>query len=190
MLSCRSIDGGFSETTALRRWVSREAEKDEYPAVDPSVWDRDRLVRELESTFDEPVPAATRDSPTWLSITLDAEEVGKLDPFPGPGWSALSKDGTVSDAVERLRSRDLTEEFPRATAKIDEFRTEPPAGGFGALLARQDGEWPPVLLDGNHRACAVHWLSREGDSNVVTVHLAVEDSPETLPLTTTESSRR
>ncbi|WP_348606739.1 hypothetical protein [Halobaculum rarum] len=52
-----------------------------------------------------------------------------------------------------------------------------------ALVARQfDEEWPPALLEGNHRACAAHRAAREGSSVEVTVHLGHETTIEDLPI--------
>jgi hypothetical protein len=174
----------LTQAETLRRWVEREREKEEYPDADPSGWSNERLVHELEETYDEPAGAATRGTPTWTAVTLDGAEVGGLDAFPACGWDALSGDGQIADAVDRLRSESLSEAFPDATDAIAWFRSAyRDERSFGGLVARQfDGEWPPVLLEGNHRACAAGWLAREGHHVSVTVHLGHEQPLAALPL--------
>jgi hypothetical protein len=164
----------------LRRWVSRETTKSSYPDADPGGWSTERLIRELEASYDEPADAATRGSPTWTSVTVEGDEVGKLGAFPACGWDELSNSGTIGDVVDRLRTEDLGDEFPEAIRKVSEFRRTYPEQDFGALVARHLDDWPPILrhlddwppilVEGNHRACAAHWASREGKHVELEVH--------------------
>jgi len=162
----------------LREWVEREARNDEYPDADSSGWDHERLVAELGDTYKEPVDPVDDPALDWKAVQLDGEEVGELGTFPEPAWDRLSGDSTVSGAVERLRDPAVAEQFPGATKKIEWFTEHIESRAFdAAVLWQRDGKWPPVLLDGNHRACAAHWTAREGAEPTVTVHLGYETLP-------------
>lgn len=183
MLQVTDGDPGITETAVFRRWVRRETRKDAYPDADPDGWDGRRLQRELEETYDEPAAPASRGSPEWTSLTVPGRELGSFDAFPACGWDALSNDGTIGDAVDRLQGEDLAEEFPDATRTVEWFRDQYPEGAFGALVVRQyDEAWPPVVLEGNHRACGAHWASREGASVSLEVHLGHERPLPELPV--------
>lgn len=179
----READRGITRREVLRRWVSRETPKEGYPEADQSGWDAERLADRLESVYDEPAEPALRGAPDWTALRVEGAELGKFAAFPACGWDALSGHGTIGDAVDRLRNEDLREEFPGATGKIDAFRSAYPDREFGALLARQyDDDWPPILLEGNHRTCAANWASREGVAVELEVHLGYERPVEDLPL--------
>lgn len=183
MLDFRMADGELSQEDVFRSWVLRETRKDHYPDADPDEWENNRLIRELEDSFDEPAEAAARGSPDWFSVTVDGRNIGKFDAFPACGWDELSNDGTIGDAVDRLQAESLEDEFPKAVSKISEFKDLYPEHEFGGIVARHyDGEWPPVLLEGNHRACAAHWAARRGDDVEIEVHLGVVQELSGLPL--------
>jgi hypothetical protein len=183
-----------TEERVLRAWVRREARKSAYPGADPTDWDRDRLLTALSETYDEPAATAVEEASTWTALRLSGSAVGDLAPFPGSGWTALADDGRIAAAVDRLQSEDLAAEFPDATASIDWFRTALPEREFGGLVAlARAGEWPPILLEGNHRACAANWLAREAETEAededdrsdpltLTVHLAHGRPLAALPL--------
>ncbi|MEZ3144145.1 hypothetical protein [Halobaculum sp. MBLA0143] len=179
----------LSPATVFREWIRRETDKSETPDRDPTGWDRDRAIRVLAETFDEPARPAATGEPVWHAVTLSGAELGALGTFPEPAWDRLSDDGTVAGAVDRFAAADGVESsFPGATETVRAMR---PAATteLGAAVARAvdgDGEptgsWPPRLLDGNHRACAVHWAARQGASTSLTVHLAHDRPLSALPL--------
>lgn len=159
--------------TVLREWVEREARKDAYPDADPADWDRDRLLQELTDTYEEPAEPVV-DGLEWYAVELDGDEAGALGTFPGSGWEWLSEDGTVAGAVERLDDESVAREVPDAAEHVDWFAAHPDCE-FGAAVAYQrDDEWPPRLLDGNHRACGTYRAARRGEDASLTVHLGVE----------------
>lgn len=173
----------------FREWVRRETDKPETAGRDPTGWDRDRAIRVLAETFDEPARPAAAGEPTWHAVTLSGAELGRLGTFPEPAWDRLSGDGTVAGAVDRFAAADGVESsFPSATETVRELRAAATTE-LGAAVARAvdgDGEptetWPPRLLDGNHRACAVHWAARRGASASLTVHLAHDRPLSALPV--------
>lgn len=162
--------------TVLRAWVRRETRPVGSPDADPADWSVGTLQAELERTFGEPAGVA-RNSAAWVAVDLDGEALGDLGVFPEPAWQRFSGDGTVRGAVDRfIREPDAAEtEFPDATRTIRGFRERLPGPDLGAAVAQQwPDDPPPRLLDGNHRACAVHWAAREGADVSLTVHLGHE----------------
>lgn len=160
--------------TVLRDWIKREARKDAYPDADPADWERERLLRELTDTYEEPAEPVVDDRLHWRAVELTGDELGRLGTFPEPAWDHLSGDGTVAGAVERLDDPSVVDDFPDAAAKITWFAAHNHEA-FGAAVAWQrDGEWPPRLLDGNHRACGLHRAAEQGETVSLTVHLGVE----------------
>ncbi len=163
--------------TVLREWVEREARKEAYPDADPADWERERLLHELTDSYEEPAEPVVEDRLDWYAVELDGEELGDLGTFPEPAWDVLSGDGTVAGAVEQLNDPTVVDDFPGAAEKVDWF-AENAGSEFGAAVAWQrDDEWPPRLLDGNHRACGFHRAAREGRTVSLTVHLGVASPP-------------
>ena len=178
MVEWRARGDPVAVETVLREWVKREARKPQYPDADPGEWHRERLATELAETYEEPVDPVLEDRLDWRAVTLSGEELGRLGTFPEPSWARFSGDGTVAGAVDRLSQPEVAAEFPDATEKIEWF-AERPTTEFGAAVAWQrDGDWPPVLLDGNHRACGIHEAARRGTESAVVVHLGYEVLPE------------
>jgi hypothetical protein len=168
---------GIDAETVLREWVEREARKDGYPDADPTGWDRERAFTALTDTYEEPADPVVEERLDWRAVELSGAELGDLGPFPGSGWAWLSAEGTMADAVTRLEDPSVAAECPDAAAKVAWF-AEHADQEFGAAVAWQrEGEWPPVLLDGNHRACGLHRASRAGAAVSLTVHLGVESLP-------------
>ena len=167
-----------SPATVYREWIRREADKPETPDRDPTGWDRDRALRVLAETFDEPARPAADGEPTWHAVTLSGAELGVLGTFPESAWDRLSGDGTVAGAVDRFAADDgVASAFPGATETVRALQTAATAD-LGAAVARPvaaDGEpaatWPPRLSDGDLRGCTVHWAARDGVA-ASTVHLA------------------
>ena len=163
--------------TVLREWIRREARKDEYPDADPADWERERLLHELTDSYEEPAEPVVDDALDWYAVELDGEELGGIGTFPEPAWDLLSGDGTVAGAVEQLDDPAVVDDFPGAAEKVDWF-ADHAAESFGAAVAWQrDDEWPPRLLDGNHRACGFHRAARDGNPVSLTVHLGVSSPP-------------
>ena len=169
-------------TEVLRQWILREAQKEEYPAADISGWDRERLVSELKSTYDEPVQYATFSAPEWTTFIVSGSELGKFDPYPSIGCNWLTGGKTLAGAVERLQAGEFDDELPGFVEKISILRRQFPDHGFGAIIVRQYEEfWPPVILDGNHRAWAAVLAARDGLDVELEVHVGHESPLEDIP---------
>ncbi|MXR20425.1 hypothetical protein [Halobacterium bonnevillei] len=169
-------------TEVLRQWIRREAEKEGYPNTDPSGWDNERLVSELRTTYDEPVQYATFRAPEWTTLVVSGFELGKFDPYPSIGCNWLTGGKTLAGAIERLQARALDEDFPDFVAKISSLRHQYPDHAFGAVVVRQYDEfWPPVVLDGNHRAWAAILAARDGLGVELEVHVGHESPLNDLP---------
>lgn len=169
----RSVDA----ETVLREWVEREARKAEYPEADTGGWDRERLLSALTDTYEEPAEPVAGETLDWRAVELTGAELGELGTFPEPAWDRLSGDGTVSGAVDRTEESSVVADFPDAAEKIAWFAEHAEQEFGAAVVWHRDGEWPPVLLDGNHRACGVHRASRTGAAVSLTVHLGYESLP-------------
>jgi hypothetical protein len=168
-------------TEVLRQWIRREAQKEAYPAADPSDWERERLVAELEKTYDEPIRYATFRAPAWTTLVVSGSELGKFDPYPSIGCNWVAGGGTLAGAVDRLQAGDLDDDAADFVAKVSAFRRQLPKHRFGVIVVRQYDEfWPPVTLDGNHRACAAILAAREGLDVEIEVHVGHESSLDDL----------
>jgi hypothetical protein len=169
-------------TEVLRQWVLREAEKQEYPAADPSGWDTERLVTELGTTYDEPVQYATFRTPRWTTVAVSGSELGKFDPYPSIGCHWLTGGKTLAGAIDRIQAGELAEECPEFADTISKFRQEFPDHRFGPIVVRHCEEfWPPVTLDGNHRAWAAILAARDGLDVELEVHVGYETPMADLP---------
>lgn len=169
-------------TEVLRQWILREAQKEEYPAADISGWDRERLVSELKLTYDEPVQYATFGAPEWTTFIASGSELGKFDPYPSIGCNWLTGGKTLAGAVDRLQAGEFDDEFPVFVEDILILRRQFPDHGFGAIIVRQYEEfWPPVTLDGNHRAWAAILAARDGLDVELEVHVGHESPLEDIP---------
>ncbi len=170
-------------TEVLRQWILREAQKEAYPAADPSGWDRERLVSELRTTYDEPVQYATFGAPDWTTLVVRGSELGKFDPYPSIGCNWLTGGKTLAGAIDRLQAGELDDEASDFVAKVSTLRRQFPDHGFGAVIVRQYEEfWPPVTLDGNHRAWAAILAARDGLDVALEVHVGHESSLDCLPV--------
>jgi hypothetical protein len=169
--------------TVLREWVLREARKAEYPDADPEEWDEQRLSSELKTTYEEPVQYATFRAPAWTKIVVNGSEVEKFDPHPSIGCNWLTGGKTLAGAIDRMQTEDLSGDVPEFVEKISTFRQQYPDHAFGAVVVRQFEEcWPPVTLDGNHRAWAAILAAREGLDVELTVHFGHETPLDKLPV--------
>ncbi|TKX83967.1 hypothetical protein EXE43_21440 [Halorubrum sp. SS5] len=146
-------------------------------------WDERRLVSELETTYEEPVQYATFGETTWSEIAVSGSTIGQSDPYPSIGCNWLTGGGTLAGAVERIQTEDLSDDAPNFVEKVSAFRQQCPDHEFGAVVVRQyDESWPPVTLDGNHRAWGAIWAASEGLDVELTVHLGHETPLDELPL--------
>lgn len=169
-------------TGVLREWILREAQRAEYPNVDPSGWDKERLVFELGTTYDEPVQYATFRAPEWSTLVISGSELGKFDPYPSIGCNWLTGGKTLAGAIDRMQAGDLDEDCPDFVQKILTLRQQYPDHELGAVVVRQYEEfWPPVTLDGNHRAWAAILAAREGLNVGLKVHVGHETPLDNLP---------
>lgn len=183
MIQYRQNDATLALTDVLREWVLREAQKTDYPDADPSDWDKERLISELKTTYDEPVQYATFRAPAWTTLTVSGSELGKFDPYPSIGCNWVTGGKTLAGAIDRMQTGDLREESPELGEQILTFRRQFPDLEPGAVVVRQYTEcWPPVTLDGNHRAWAANLAAREGLDVELTVHLGHETPLDHLPL--------
>lgn len=79
-------------------------------------------------------------------------------------------------------SGDLDEKCPDFVQKISALRQQYPDHEFSAVVVRQCEElWPPVTLDGNHRAWAAILAARDGLNVELNVHVGHEMPLDTLP---------
>lgn len=183
MIRYRQIRRALDVEAVLRQWVLRENRKMEYPDVHPDEWDEQRLVSELKTTFDEPVQYATFRTPEWTTLVVSGSELGKFDPYPSIGCNWLTGGETLAGAIDRMQTGDLVDDYPDFIEKISTLRRQYPDFEFGAVVVRQYEEfWPPVALDGNHRAWAAILAAREGVDVEIRIHLGHETPLDDLPL--------
>jgi len=169
-------------TEVLRQWILREAEKEEYPGANPSGWDKERLVSELRTTYDEPVQYATFRAPEWTKLFVRGSELGKFDPYPSIGCNWMTGGKTLAGAIDRMQTGEFDEDLPNFVEKISTLRHRFPDHTFGAVVVRQYDEfWPPVMLDGNHRTWAAILAARDGLDVELEVHVGHESSLDDLP---------
>lgn len=183
MIRIRRARRDLTLREVLHRWVLREAEKEQYPDAEPSNWSEERLPEELETTYEEPVGYAAFRTPEWTSFVISGDEVGKFNPYPSIGCNAFTGHGTLSRAIDRLETEDIAANYPDAVEKIARIRRLYPDRDLGAVVVRQYKEfWPPVALDGNHRAWAAVQASWDDVDVELTVHFGHELPLEELPL--------
>lgn len=169
-------------TEVIRQWILREAEKEEYPSTNPSGRDKARLVSELRTTYDEPVQYATFRAPEWTKLVVSGSELGKFDPYPSIGCNWLAGGKTLLGAIDRLQAGEFDEDFPEFVERISSLRRQYPDHAFGAVVVRQYDEfWPPVMIDGNHRAWAAILAAKDGLDVELEVHVGHESSLDDLP---------
>lgn len=183
MIHYRRMQATLDVEAVLREWVRREARKTEYPDADPDEWGEERLVSELRTTYEEPVQYVTFRAPEWTELVVSGSEIGKFDPYPSIGCNWLTGGKTLSGAIDRMQTGDLAEDSPDFIEKVFTFRRQYPHHDFGAVVVRQCEEfWPPVMLDGNHRAWAAIIAAREGQDVELRVHIGHETPLDKLPL--------
>lgn len=183
MIRYRRMCATLDMEAVLREWVLRETRKAEYPDADPDEWDEKRLVSELRATYDEPVQYATFRAPEWTTLVVSGSELGKFAPYPSIGCNWLTGGKTLDGAIDRMQTGDLVDDCPDFIEKISTFRRQYPDHKFGAVVVRQYKEfWPPVTLDGNHRAWAAILAAREGLDVDLRIHIGHETPLNKLPL--------
>jgi hypothetical protein len=188
MIRYRQICTTLDFETVLRDWVCREARKAAYPAADPGEWDEQRLISDLRTTYEEPVQYATFRAPAWTELIVSGSEIGKFDPYPSIDCNWLTGGTTLAGAIDRMQTGDLSDAAPDFIEKVSMFRQQYPDHEFGAVVVRQYEEsWPPVVLDGNHRAWAAILAAREGLDVELSVHVGHETPLDKLPLENNDS---
>ncbi len=164
----------LEEQTVLRRWIRREAMKDQYPNARPRDWSRERLLTELTETYDEPARWALADNPTWIRKRVSGSTLGGYNHWPGSSWDPFSDSGQVSDVVDRLSRDRFASKYPDFYERVQVFRHAIPDTDLGALVGRiTPTAEQPTLLDGNHRSLAAHWEARADTVCELEVHLAI-----------------
>lgn len=169
-------------TEVLRQWIIRESQKEEYPSGNPSGWDKQRLVSELKTTYGEPVQYATFRAAEWTSLVVSGSELGKFDPYPSIGCNWITGGNTLAGGIDRLQEGMFEEDLQNFCEKISTFRHQYSDHPFGAVVVRQYDEfWPPVMLDGNHRAWAAILAARDGLDVELEIQIGHESPLEDLP---------
>jgi len=89
---------------------------------------------------------------------------------------------TLAGAIDRMQAGEFDVDFPEFVEKISSMRHQYPDHTFGAAVVRQYDEfWPPVMLDGNHRAWAAILAVRDGLDVEIEVHVGHESPLDDLP---------
>ncbi|MFB6269835.1 MAG: hypothetical protein ABEH83_07815 [Halobacterium sp.] len=166
----------------LRQWIRREAQKEEYPNANPAGWEKERLVAELRTTYDEPVQYATFREAEWTTLVVSGSELGKFDPYPSIGCNWLTGGETLRGTIDKLQAGEFDEELPDFVENISTLRHQYPDHALGAVVVRQYDEfWPPVMLDGNHRTWAAILAARDDSDVELEVHVGHESPLDALP---------
>lgn len=144
----------------LREWLRVERSK---PDADWFPIDSLSEREALDELLDRKPGAAAfvwRDAPVrWYETTLDREQVEGLRVVEGPPnlrWRALSPDGTVRGAADRIARGDpdaLAAETGVDVETVVDFVDEMPEGPL--VVSTREGCVPRYLADGNHRAVAL-----------------------------------
>ncbi|WP_435180138.1 hypothetical protein [Halorussus sp. AFM4] len=156
------------QAEVLREWLRVERSKPdaEWFPID-SLSEREALDELLDR---KPGAAAFvwRDAPVrWRETTLDREAVESLEVVEGPPdlrWRALSPDGTVRGAADRIVRWDpdaLAAETGVDVETVIDFVDEMPGGPL--VISTREGCVPRYLADGNHRAVALALRARSDD---------------------------
>jgi hypothetical protein len=181
-----------TEEELVKHWLALEREKAglDTAALD-GMSDRDALDELLER---KPGAAAFlwRASPVeWSRVSLSRVEFERLRVVGGPDgllWQALSPDGTVMGAAERIESENLAVlgaetgvDIECVVALADELATGAELAEL--VLTKRRGSGPPRVADGNHRATAVclHLL-RTGEYRPQCAYLGIGKNPVLTPL--------
>jgi len=176
--------------TVVRYWLDRELRKRE---DDPDVARLDTdaavdaLLREKPGVADV---VWDRDDPDWYRLSIPRERFQRLRLVGGPPrllWRALSPDGTVMGAAERVASEPA--ETLRRDTGVDvgtvlAYREALAAGETldPLVIATRRGCAPWHVADGNHRAVAVGVrLLETGEYDPQLAFLAVAPNPVLRP---------
>ncbi|RJT07138.1 hypothetical protein D3261_03790 [Halococcus sp. IIIV-5B] len=181
-----------TEEELVKHWLALEREK---TGLDTTALDGMSRREALDELLERKPGAAAflwRASPIeWSRMTLSRTEFERLRVVGGPEgllWQALSPDGTVMGAAERVENEDLVVlgaetgvDVERVVAFADELAT----GGELAelVLTKRRGSGSPRVADGNHRATAVclHLL-RTGEYRPQRAYLGIGKNPVLTPL--------
>ena len=176
--------------TVVRYWLDRELRKRE---DDPDVARLDTdaavdaLLREKPGVADV---VWDRDDPDWYRLSIPRERFQRLRLVGGPPrllWRALSPDGTVMGAAERVAGEpaaDLGRETGVDVETILGYRDALAAGEQldPLVVATRQGCAPWHVADGNHRAVALGVrLVETGEYDPQPAYLAVAPNPVLRP---------
>lgn len=176
-----------SQLEVLREWLRVERS---HPEVD---WFRIDSLSEreaLDELLDRKPGAAAfvwRDAPVkWYETTLDREDFISLRLVEGPAnlrWRALSPDGTVRGAADRIargNPDELAAETDVDVRIVLEFVEEMPEGPL--VVSTREGCVPRFVADGNHRAVAHALRMRSGEFTPQRAYLGVGRNHVAKPL--------
>ncbi len=176
-----------SQVEVLREWLRVERS---HPEVDwfpiESLSEREALDELLDR---KPGAAAFvwRDAPVrWYETTLHRADFEGLQLVEGPPslrWRALSPDGTVCAAADRIARGDpdeLAAETDVDVRTVLEFVEEMPEGPL--VVSTREGCVPRYVADGNHRAVALSLRMRSGEFSPQCAYLGVGRNRVAKPL--------
>jgi len=176
------------QVTVVRDWLRREAANPETTFDDDpeSVSERAALAALLDLKPGASQFIVTSPSLQWYRTTLDAPSLRSLRLIACPEqtlWQALSPDGTVGGAADRIAENDPD----RLTAEtgIDIAYIRSLAATDGAthplVVHTRRGRVPWTVADGNHRAVA-RLLAPTAPFEPQPVYLAIRPNPVVRPL--------
>lgn len=171
----------------LREWLRVERS---HPDVDWFPIDSLSETEALDELLDHKPGAAAfiwRDAPVeWYETTLDREDFRGLRLVEGPPdlrWRALSPDGTICSAADRIAREDpdeLASETDVDVQTVLEFVDEMPEGPL--VVSTREGCVPRFVADGNHRAVAHALRIRSGEFTPQRAYLGIGANPVVEPL--------
>ena len=176
-----------SQVEVLREWLRVERS---HPEVDwfpiESLSEREALDELLDR---KPGAAAFvwRDAPVeWYETRLDREEFADLRLVEGPqrlGWRALSPEGTICGAADRIASEEPAELAAETDVDVEtvlDFVGEMPEGPL--VVSTREGCVPRFVADGNHRAVAHALRMRSEEFTPPRAYLGIGRNPVAKPL--------
>ena len=175
------------QSAAVRAWLRREAAN---PAVafdtDPSsLTDQDALAALIDLKPGASRFLITEPSLRWYRTTLDRDAVQSLRLIACPAgtlWAALSPDGTVGGAADRIAASDPERLAAETGVDVPHIRSLAGADTVDPIVAHTARGWTPwTVADGNHRAVA-RALAPADECTPLTAYLAVRPNPVVGPL--------
>ncbi|WP_135826416.1 hypothetical protein [Halorussus ruber] len=175
------------QVEVLREWLRVERS---HPEVDWFPIDSLDEREALDELLDRKPGAAAfvwRDAPVeWYETTLTREEFADLRLVEGPPglrWRALSPDGTILAAADRIargNPGELAAETDVDVQTVLDFVEEMPDGPL--VVSTREGCVPRFVADGNHRAVAHALRMRSGEFAPQRAYLGIGRNPVAEPL--------